>query len=536
VDATLHVLSYHHKNIDICGTIFKILSACAFEEKHVTFILTQQIKEFQFMCQSISMFQTRGDIDVIESILIIIKRCVHSDCMTELHKRVRGDIQGLVLHSSPSLVSTISHHMRSVDAIRSTLTHRPDCTDQEACVLSTSCNISENHISLCTSIINALSALQVGLHSDDQGDIEEVSASLTESGDEDESDEKSDKHPTEVAVVERVTSPSINIAEEVSRDTGPRRRGSETLPNEQSFLKRKEGKSLIIDCSLLPLPSFLHGPHSFFLSSHSLSPPEHQTQVIKILQQEIQDWKKKYEELKILYEQLLQQQQQQRDHIEESGSGTADGKGLRNESVTFHTTVQNKSQTSDASISTPEPTAPWSPIHMEEEYEEFHELDGKNQGPSHENHGEGDSNPPHHDDLIGSFSTFDVNDIDSNINYFPDHPTLEEIPQPSHPPPPPLSIDGDQEDLKGDLDLIFQEIPKEDSVKISIGMRNALEFISQSQIKFIQKLHASLSVLQIPMTHPSPHPPQLKLSKHGHHHNLLELYPLEPSLEKVPSS
>lgn len=108
VDATLHVLSYHHKNIDICGTIFKILSACAFEEKHVTFILTQHIKEFQFMCQSISMFQTRGDIDVIESILIIIKRCIHSDVMTEVHKRVLNDIQGLIL-PLPLMLLLVTH-------------------------------------------------------------------------------------------------------------------------------------------------------------------------------------------------------------------------------------------------------------------------------------------------------------------------------------------------------------------------------------------------------------------------------------------
>ena len=222
-----------------------------------------------------------------------------------------------------------------------------------------------------------------------------------------------------------------------------------------------------------------------------------------------------------MYEQLLQQRQQ-RDLREES----LDGKGLRNESVTFHTTVQNKSQTSETSISTPEPTAPWSPIHMEE-YEEFHELDGKEHCGPHQNHGEEDSNPANHDDLIGSFSTFDVNDIDSNINYFADHPTLEETP---HPP-----VDHRREDLKGDLDLIFQEIPKEESIKISIGMRNALEYISQSQIKFIQKLQASLSILQIPITHP-PHPLQLKLGKNGPHQSLLELYPLEPSLEKVLSS
>jgi hypothetical protein len=57
VDVTLHVLSKHHKNIDICGAILMILSACAFEEKHVIFLLTQHLKEFQFMCQSISMFQ-----------------------------------------------------------------------------------------------------------------------------------------------------------------------------------------------------------------------------------------------------------------------------------------------------------------------------------------------------------------------------------------------------------------------------------------------------------------------------------------------
>lgn len=97
VHVTLNVLSHHHKNVDICGTIFKILSACAFEEKHVNYILTDQLKEFKFMCQSISMFQSRGDIDVIESVLIVIKRCIHSDCMMEVTKDVRDDIQGNII-------------------------------------------------------------------------------------------------------------------------------------------------------------------------------------------------------------------------------------------------------------------------------------------------------------------------------------------------------------------------------------------------------------------------------------------------------
>lgn len=57
VKVTLHVLSSQHKNVDICGTIFKILSACAFEENHVNYILNDQLKEFRFMCHSISMFQ-----------------------------------------------------------------------------------------------------------------------------------------------------------------------------------------------------------------------------------------------------------------------------------------------------------------------------------------------------------------------------------------------------------------------------------------------------------------------------------------------
>jgi hypothetical protein len=295
VDVTLHVLSFHHKNYDICGTIFKILSTCAsgsaFEEKHVTFILTQQVKEFQFMCHSISMFQSRGEMDVIESILIIIKRCVHSDCMTELHKRVKDNIQGLSpLRLSSTVGDLSSSPACSLDAIRSALTHRSDCVDPEACVLSSSCNISANHIALCSSVTNALSAFQEtgeeggGLspsseddHRDREREVEEeVSSSVTgESADEEQEEgeergkeeEKSDKHPlplpvrvtgkaaateraaTERAAIamERVKSPPLTTTPAAD---APKRRGSDTLPNEQSFLKRKEGQSLPLSPSL----------------------------------------------------------------------------------------------------------------------------------------------------------------------------------------------------------------------------------------------------------------------------------------------
>lgn len=108
--------------------------------------------------------------------------------------------------------------------------------DQEACLLSTSCNISESHTSLCTSIINALSALQVGLNSNDEGLSTDISPSATES------EGGSEKRRVEVDDLERVKSPPVIVSTEVrsSHDFAARR--PEALPNEHSFLKRKEGK------------------------------------------------------------------------------------------------------------------------------------------------------------------------------------------------------------------------------------------------------------------------------------------------------
>lgn len=57
ITTILDVLPHHHQNIEICGTIFGILSACAFEEKYVNYLLNHKLSEFQFMCKSIPMFQ-----------------------------------------------------------------------------------------------------------------------------------------------------------------------------------------------------------------------------------------------------------------------------------------------------------------------------------------------------------------------------------------------------------------------------------------------------------------------------------------------
>ena len=49
-----------------------------------------------------------------------------------------------------------------IDTIRTVTTHQQDCVDNATCLVTKSCGITENHISLCTSIINALSSLQTG--------------------------------------------------------------------------------------------------------------------------------------------------------------------------------------------------------------------------------------------------------------------------------------------------------------------------------------------------------------------------------------
>lgn len=174
-------------------------------------------------------------------------------------------------------------------------------------------------------------------------------------------------------------------------------------------------------------------------------------------------------------------------------------KGTKNESVTFHTTVQNKSETSH--LSTPEATAPWSPIHMEEEYQEFHEL-RQNDPLDDPNH----SSIPNHDD-IGSFSTFDVHDIESNTNFFNGEP-------------PNVS---NHQVTKSEIDLIYSEIPKEVAISVSLGVKSAIDYISQSQLKFIQRLQASLAILNIPSMESDT---TSKMS-------LFERYKIDDSIEKV---
>jgi hypothetical protein len=246
--------------------------------------------------------------------------------------------------------------------------------------------------------------------------------------------------------------------------------------------------------------------------------------------------------LKQLYEAMARQKNNQRappsERVPEKGlDGT--------ESVTFHTTVQNKSQTSH--LSTPEPTAPWSPIHMEDEYQEIHDFEPQ-EGGALEDRNHSPHHPNHDTKSVGSLSTFDLHDIDSNINYFPHDQPMTMHPESSTSSPPPQSSSGHQggpralEVSRAELDLAFQDISKDDSAAsaVSNGMRAALEYLSQSQIKFIHKLQASLAVLQIPVTAVSaPVVPPGGASSGGkpkgtkNELNLLKTYPLEESLEKV---
>lgn len=52
--------------------------------------------------------------------------------------------------------------IKLIDSVRAALTHQQDCADNTSCLLTKSCGITENHVSLCTSIINALSSIQTG--------------------------------------------------------------------------------------------------------------------------------------------------------------------------------------------------------------------------------------------------------------------------------------------------------------------------------------------------------------------------------------
>lgn len=113
------------------------------------------------------------------------------------------------------------------------MTHSQDCADQTRCIQTGSCSITENHVSLCTSIINALSALQVGLNSD-QSHYEEIS----DPGEESEESLPDHEQIPDGGVTTRSDAPSpLN-----SGSGTPKRRGSETQASDPiAFLKRKDG-------------------------------------------------------------------------------------------------------------------------------------------------------------------------------------------------------------------------------------------------------------------------------------------------------
>ena len=57
LEAALRVLPKHHKNADICSSVYALINAIAIDERHVKILLEDKNKEFDHLCMSIPMFQ-----------------------------------------------------------------------------------------------------------------------------------------------------------------------------------------------------------------------------------------------------------------------------------------------------------------------------------------------------------------------------------------------------------------------------------------------------------------------------------------------
>lgn len=163
-----------------------------------------------------------------------------------------------------------------------------------------------------------------------------------------------------------------------------------------------------------------------------------------MLQQELIEWKNKYEEMKKMYNEMLiileENKKNQKNHNNNNNHNNEsfqieDQSNIRDTKTDFtFVTAPNKSHISQiSSVDTP---TPWSPIHMEEEDQDLHELENDPerlkflpQRKQQELNDISKSMIPHNNNdekSIGSMSAFDVNDADSNANYLPDHHLVQQ--------------------------------------------------------------------------------------------------------------